>query len=419
MSEPTAAATTVATKSIKAKPKNLMECTPSPGLPQIILDNIKHIIGSGSHGSVFEMNDGTVIKAMHTFHASEIFTPECAVSEINALTRLEARNIPHVVRILSTYTVNDYIVIQMKKYKPLRTELQNNWNTDFRFKIIRQLVKTIGAINFADVIHYDIKLDNLLLDENKDLVVIDFSLSNIGTGGERPYEEVYTETHRGPELLLYGDYNSYKSETWALAVTILEILFMDFPFRPRYTLNDIIREYGYIGGLDTYKHWNTFMTKTCTYIPQYSNLLTRVARVYGDDVQEFISSLMSHPPWKRPTTMDAVFFPFINETLPTDQKYIDSVNIALSKDLYSVIPHVSLKCMSVIKYIMEKLYRPGDDDLNNKEIIYALAYLYCIRFQRRVSIAVSSNTTPATVLSLSVNDIVRKAISKKIYFDEI
>ncbi len=45
-------------------------------------------------------------------------------------------------------------------------------------KYIRQIVSAVDHMHHAHVIHRDIKLQNFMLDQNDDIVIIDFGLSN-------------------------------------------------------------------------------------------------------------------------------------------------------------------------------------------------------------------------------------------------
>ena len=45
-------------------------------------------------------------------------------------------------------------------------------------KYIRQIVSAVEHMHNARVIHRDIKLQNFMLDQNGDIVIIDFGLSN-------------------------------------------------------------------------------------------------------------------------------------------------------------------------------------------------------------------------------------------------
>jgi Neu-associated kinase len=45
-------------------------------------------------------------------------------------------------------------------------------------KYIRQIVSAVDHMHRSHVIHRDIKLQNFMLDQNNDIIIIDFGLSN-------------------------------------------------------------------------------------------------------------------------------------------------------------------------------------------------------------------------------------------------
>ncbi len=60
------------------------------------------------------------------------------------------------------------------EYFYIRRQLDENETR----KYIRQIVSAVDHMHRAHVIHRDIKLQNFMLDQNSDIIIIDFGLSN-------------------------------------------------------------------------------------------------------------------------------------------------------------------------------------------------------------------------------------------------
>ncbi|HEY2903745.1 MAG TPA: serine/threonine-protein kinase, partial [Polyangia bacterium] len=88
----------------------------------------------------------------------------------------------------------------------------------------RALVSGLAALHAAGIIHRDVKPENLLRMEDGRIVLSDFGLATNPTQTAAVTVLVGTPSYMAPEIVM-GDPASFRSDVWALGVTMHEILF--------------------------------------------------------------------------------------------------------------------------------------------------------------------------------------------------
>ena len=76
---------------------------------------------------------------------------------------------------------DNVIHIFMPIFTPLTNVMDNKLTREKKFKYIRQILVAIEYLHNKDVIHMDIKPENILVDDNDDIKLIDFDNSVVGT----------------------------------------------------------------------------------------------------------------------------------------------------------------------------------------------------------------------------------------------
>lgn len=81
------------------------------------------------------------------------------------------------------------------------------------------------------VVHRDIKLENILLDQQNNIKIIDFGFSIII--GEDKKLKIFcgTPSYMSPEIVSKVEYTGQKSDIWALGILLYVMLQGKFPFK--------------------------------------------------------------------------------------------------------------------------------------------------------------------------------------------
>ncbi|XP_075958163.1 hormonally up-regulated neu tumor-associated kinase homolog A [Anarhichas minor] len=99
-------------------------------------------------------------------------------------------------------------------------------------KYIRQLVLAVEHLHRAGVVHRDLKIENLLLDEQNNIKLIDFGLSNCAgiLGYSDPFStQCGSPAYAAPELLSRKKYGP-KVDVWSIGVNMYAMLTGNLPF---------------------------------------------------------------------------------------------------------------------------------------------------------------------------------------------
>ena len=98
--------------------------------------------------------------------------------------------------------------------------------------IFRQIIYGIAHCHCRSIIHRDIKLDNILLDENGNAKVCDFGISRVINSLDEPImEQCGPPAYIAPEILHTDGYKGFKSDIWGLGIILFAMTTGTVPFR--------------------------------------------------------------------------------------------------------------------------------------------------------------------------------------------
>jgi len=199
-------------------------------------------VGQGSYGKVkLAINKDTKQQvAIKILLKSRMKGPELERTrrETEILRSLIHPNIAQLIELIETdeymYIVMEYAGRTLLSYVLERHGLGE---TDAR-KFFLELLSAIRYCHTKNIIHRDIKHQNILLDEVSNCKLIDFGLSNFMEEGKLRSTFCGTPAYAAPEMILGKRYVGPEVDVWSMAVVLYSMITGVFPFE---NVGDIIK----------------------------------------------------------------------------------------------------------------------------------------------------------------------------------
>ena len=194
------------------------------------------ILGKGAFGKVniaLHIATGKLV-AIKSFNKKKLLTKHSKQKikiEIEALSKLQS---PFSTRIYDTFQTDTHILIVMEYIvADLLSFMRKRGKLTEKFcKIIfKQLIKGIKHIHNKNIVHRDIKLDNILLDLSNTVKICDFGVSKFIKEGDVMYEHCGTPAYIAPEIFGDKGYEGFSCDVWSAGVTLYYMLSGYQPFK--------------------------------------------------------------------------------------------------------------------------------------------------------------------------------------------
>ena len=259
------------------------------------------VIGKGAFGKVnigLHILTGRIV-AIKSFNKTK-FTKESyknkIMNEINLM-----KNLKHfsVVKLLDTIETEKYILLIMENvlggdlltFIKKRNKLQEK-TAKFIFK---QLLQSIKYIHSKNIVHRDIKLDNILIDLNNNIKLCDFGVGKcITNNNEILSEQCGTPAYIAPEVVSGDGYSGFPVDIWSSGIVLYSLLMGSIPFKAQ-NLNEL-------QGL--------IMSENYKQIEGISK-----------NASDLLSKLLEINPNKRINVDEALNHPWFSENIDEDNKY--------------------------------------------------------------------------------------------------
>jgi len=196
-------------------------------MPELFDNKYRFIkdLGTGGFGKVFLAREerSKNLVAIKQLKNEDRTKQDNIIYEMQMISQF---NHPHIVIYKHNFIQDDllYIVMEYCSLGSLRGMIcKKKLSSIFIWKWMIELTETLQFVHEKEIIHHDIKPDNILFTENRTIKISDFGVANIG-GGTRAY--------MSPETLSW-DTTVVKDERidiYALGVTLLELLTGKNPF---------------------------------------------------------------------------------------------------------------------------------------------------------------------------------------------
>ncbi|KAK2509214.1 hypothetical protein MC885_020046 [Smutsia gigantea] len=152
--------------------------------------------------------------------------------EITILSKVEHANI---IKVLDVFENQGFFQLVMEKHGSgldLFAFIDRHPNLDepLASYIFRQLVSAVGYLRSKNIIHRDIKDENIVIAEDFTIKLIDFGSAAYLERGKLFYTFCGTIEYCAPEVLLGNPYRGPEMEMWSLGVTLYTLIFEENPF---------------------------------------------------------------------------------------------------------------------------------------------------------------------------------------------
>ena len=97
--------------------------------------------------------------------------------------------------------------------------------------LFKQIIEGLKYCHSKNILHRDIKLDNILLSSEGDVKICDFGVSKLVRNGEIMTEQCGTPAYISPEVFENKGYEGYASDIWSAGVVLYAMLYGTVPFK--------------------------------------------------------------------------------------------------------------------------------------------------------------------------------------------
>lgn len=97
--------------------------------------------------------------------------------------------------------------------------------------LFKQIIESLAYCHSKNIVHRDIKLDNILLDSNGRVKICDFGVGKIVKKGEKMVEQCGTPAYIAPEILKDEGYYGFAVDIWSAGVALYAMLYGTVPFK--------------------------------------------------------------------------------------------------------------------------------------------------------------------------------------------
>ncbi|CAF3815713.1 unnamed protein product [Adineta steineri] len=202
--------------------------------------DFKQTLGKGTYGKVKlaldkRKNEQVAIK---TIKKSRIENPHDLARIRREIDFMTSLNHPYIIRIKEGkgfYESREKIILVMEYASG--GELYDYLNRMKRIPesqaraIFRQIVSAVHFLHKNQIVHRDLKLENILIDHNGDIKLADFGLSNNWSPRRLLHTFCGSPLYASPEIVSGIPYYGPEVDCWSLGVLLYTLVFGSMPFQ--------------------------------------------------------------------------------------------------------------------------------------------------------------------------------------------
>ncbi|XP_074641765.1 serine/threonine-protein kinase Nek8-like [Tubulanus polymorphus] len=188
------------------------------------------VIGRGAYGTVYltkRIHDGKLVIVKQI--PVEQMTKDERQAALNEVKVLSMLSHPNIIEYYENYLEDKALMIVMEYaqggtlFEYIQQRNGNLMEEEDILKFFVQMLLSLHHVHSKQILHRDLKTQNILLDKKKAVVKIgDFGISKVLSSKSKAYTVVGTPCYISPELCEGKPYNQ-KSDIWALGCVLYEI----------------------------------------------------------------------------------------------------------------------------------------------------------------------------------------------------
>ncbi|GJJ73249.1 hypothetical protein EMPS_05607 [Entomortierella parvispora] len=281
-------------------------------------------IGEGTYGVVYKATEKatgrTVAMKKIRLENEDEGVPSTAIREISLLKELKH---DHVVQLLDIihddnrlYLVFEFLDLDLKKYMDtLPTTTITGLPLDQVKEYLYQLVKGVEYCHGRRILHRDLKPQNLLIDETRNLKLADFGLARAFGIPLRVYtHEVVTLWYRAPEILMGSRHYSTAVDIWSIGCIFAEMVLKRPLFPGDSEIDELYRIFR-LRGTPTEENWPG-ITDLKDWKPNFPvwhrQPLEKTVPTLCPDGVDLLNRMIEYDPARRISAKQAALHPYFN-----------------------------------------------------------------------------------------------------------
>jgi mitogen-activated protein kinase 1/3 len=283
-------------------------------------------IGKGAYGSVIKYQD-IVTKEMVAIKKlqkiDDIFDAKQVLREIIILKNCDHE---HILKLKGFFieenlgSLQVYVVTELMKFD-LYTVIRNNQSemtSDHIQYIMFQIFLGVFYLHENNIVHRDIKPNNILLDETCQVKLCDFGLAREvkdKTDGNKT-EYVVTRYYRAPEIMLNSRKYDSAVDIWSIGCTFFELIESDILFKKAETYIELLNLiFKFLGTPNTEiieqvenVHAKNWILKQEYYPPK--RVSDHLKKTVSNEAKDLLDKCLVIDPNKRITAKEALHHPY-------------------------------------------------------------------------------------------------------------
>lgn len=162
------------------------------------------------------------------------------VREVSIMSKLGHRHVVRIFEVLATKRKIFFVMEYLKGGELFGKVAKGRFSEDLGRKYFQQLISAVSYCHHRGVYHRDLKLENMLLDENGDLKVSDFGLSAVKDQVRADgllHTLCGTPAYVAPEILGKKGYDGARVDIWSCGIVLFVLTAGYLPFNDQNLMN--------------------------------------------------------------------------------------------------------------------------------------------------------------------------------------